>query len=452
MKNSAAFLPLFFAGVLLSPWIGCASNPETAPATAARPRIIVSTDIGGTDFDDYQSMVHLFVYADMFDIEGLVSSPYGVGRKKNILQVIDAYQKDYPNLKTHSPAYPTPDALRAISKQGSTESAGLHGYGKPSEGSKWIIRCAKRPDPRPLWILIWGGTEDLAQALHDDPTIKSKIRVYYIGGPNKKLSASSYDYLAREHPDLWIIEANETYRGWFVGGNQTSDLDNDAFVSTHVAGHGALGDFFAGLSFGGVARPTIKMGDTPSLVYLLGDKPEDPAHNNSWGGRFVRAWERARYTFDHAEKNPPTTATKVEAFSIVEIIYHPSTTAPAGTTATIAADKPAFPGFVDEAGAWHFIYSPKEPRTWNYTIKSTFSELDGRTGGFTSYAPTADLMARPSSRHPNWWTDDLDPAVAERNYSGVKTISVYREAFLRDFATRMERCRTPNTSATPASP
>ena len=29
-----------------------------------RPRVIVSTDIGGTDFDDYQSMAHLLVYAD----------------------------------------------------------------------------------------------------------------------------------------------------------------------------------------------------------------------------------------------------------------------------------------------------------------------------------------------------------------------------------------------------
>src|SRR5262245_10479144 len=42
-----------------------------------RHRVLVSTDIGGTDPDDYQSMVHLLVYADCFDIEGLVSSPFG---------------------------------------------------------------------------------------------------------------------------------------------------------------------------------------------------------------------------------------------------------------------------------------------------------------------------------------------------------------------------------------
>ena len=40
-------------------------------ATHRRPRVIVSTDIGGTDPDDFQSMVHFLLYADMFDVEGL---------------------------------------------------------------------------------------------------------------------------------------------------------------------------------------------------------------------------------------------------------------------------------------------------------------------------------------------------------------------------------------------
>lgn len=53
-----------------------------------RHRVIISTDIGGTDPDDFQSMVHLLLYADVLDIEGLLSSPYGQGRKEQILQVI----------------------------------------------------------------------------------------------------------------------------------------------------------------------------------------------------------------------------------------------------------------------------------------------------------------------------------------------------------------------------
>lgn len=39
------------------------------------PRVLFSTDIGGTDPDDNQSIAHLMMYTDLFDLEGLVSSP-----------------------------------------------------------------------------------------------------------------------------------------------------------------------------------------------------------------------------------------------------------------------------------------------------------------------------------------------------------------------------------------
>ncbi len=223
-----------------------------APAfsvTAPRPRVIISTDIGGTDFDDFQSMAHLMVYADAFEIEGLIASPWGAARNRveNILKVIDRYEIDFPKLKTHSQLYPPPDHLRALTKQGGTDSPGLRGWGQRTAGSDWIVRCAHRDDPRPLWLLVWGGIDDLAQALHDDPSITSKLRVYFIGGPNKKWSTTAYDYIAREHRDLWIIEANSTYYGWFECGNQAGDLGNAAFIPAHVQGRGALGDYFAGI-------------------------------------------------------------------------------------------------------------------------------------------------------------------------------------------------------------
>lgn len=437
MKNLRSIFSLILATVTFILLPACTN--ANASAASPRHRVIVSTDIGGTDFDDFQSMVHLFAYADSFDIEGLISSPYGPGRKEHILKVIEAYERDYPNLKTYSGKYPTPDDLRAISKQGAIDSAGLSGFEKPSEGSDWIIKCARRNDPRPLWILVWGGIDDLAQALRDDPSIKSKLRVYFIGGPNKKWSAPAYDYIAREHPDLWIIEANDTYRGWFTGGNQSGEWGNDAFVAAHIAGRGALGEFFAkGISFNSQTRSTVKMGDTPSLVYLLGKTPEDPS-KDSWGGRFVRAWYRPRYVFDRA----PTAADKVETFAIMELIYRPTAAAPADAKATLVVDKQNFPGFVDDAGEWHFIFSPKEAKTWSYTIKSSHPGLDGQTGGFTSYWPAPEQAAKPSPRYPNWWTDDPNPAVAEGVHQGAKTVSKWRVDFLRDFAARMERCKSP---------
>ncbi len=97
--------------VLLPALSACA-----APASAAsRPRVIVSSDIGGTDFDDFQSFVHLLVYADAVEIEGLIASPWGAARnrKENILKIIGCYETDYPNLKTYSSLYPTPEHLRS---------------------------------------------------------------------------------------------------------------------------------------------------------------------------------------------------------------------------------------------------------------------------------------------------------------------------------------------------
>ena len=201
-------------------------NAQAGP----RRRVIVSTDIGGTDPDDFQSMVHFLVYADMFDVEGLISSPYGPGRREHILQVIDRYAADYPNLKTYSGRYPPPDELRRITKEGALDPAAGPGVGRPTEGSDWIVRAARRNDPRPLWVLVWGGIDDLAQALHDAPDILPKLRVYFIGGPNKMWSVDAYNYIEQHHPALWIIEANATYRGWFTGGNQAGEWDNTAFV------------------------------------------------------------------------------------------------------------------------------------------------------------------------------------------------------------------------------
>ena len=170
-----------------------------------------------------------------------------------------------------------------MAKQGAIDGASGSGVERPTEGSDWIVQCAHRDDPRPLWLLVWGGIDDLAQALHDDPSIETKLHVYWIGGPNKKWSTTAYDYIVREHPDLWIIENNSSYRGWFVGGNQTGDLGNEGFVTEHMEDHGALGDYFASIA------PQVKMGDSPSVGYLLSGASPDPGRGG-WGGRFVRVW------------------------------------------------------------------------------------------------------------------------------------------------------------------
>jgi len=403
-----------------------------------RPRVIVSSDIGGTDFDDFQSFVHLLVYADAIDLEGMIASPWGDGsdRARHIHQIVDIYAKDYANLKTYSTRYPTPEFLRSITKQGGKDAADLRGWGERTAGSDWIIARAHDEDPRPLWLLVWGGIDDLAQALHDDPSIKKKLRVYWIGGPNKKWSTTAYDYIAREHRDLWIIENNSTYRGWFTGGDQSGDLDNTAFVSAHVKGRGALGDYFTTIA------PKVKMGDTPSLTYVLGATPDNPA-SDSWGGRFVRAWDRPRVEFTR----PPTAADAVETFGMIDLIYRVATPRPREARAVLVADKQEFRGYLAADGMWHFLFCPKDTKTWTYVLKSNVPELDGKGGSFTSLDAAPERARQPSALYPHWWTDDPAPEFREGPNPGTQTVSRWRAEFLRDFAARLERCRVPATEA-----
>jgi hypothetical protein len=127
---------------------------STAALAQTKPRILISTDIGGTDPDDFQSMIHLLMYADQFQIEGLVSSPFGNGRKKHILDIIDIYEEDLSKLKKHLSGFPAPDALRKITKQGAIPEAPYKGYTTATEGSNWIISCAKKKSDQPLWVLV----------------------------------------------------------------------------------------------------------------------------------------------------------------------------------------------------------------------------------------------------------------------------------------------------------
>ena len=421
-------------------WAGCAfaqqpdrtAMPSRGALAGERHRVLVSTDIGGTDPDDFQSMVHLLVYADVLDLEGLVSSPYGPGRKEHILEVIDCYARDFPNLKPYSPRYPAPEALRAVTRQGETEAAPYAGVRHTTEGSEWIATCARRDDPRPLHVLVWGGIEDLAQALHDAPDILPRLRVYYIGGPNKKWGPNAYHYIATHHPTLWIIEANSTYRGWFVGGNQQGEWGNKEFVGRHVNGHGALGDLFVS------KKDDLKMGDTPSVAWLLLGTPDDPS-KPGWGGQFVRAWERPYSRFNHLT----TKEDRMEVFGILELALPLGADAPEKPKARLVVENQSLIGSVSDDKTMRFRFCPKEPKTYTFTILGNIPSLNGQKGGITAVHPSPELAKHPSAMFPKWWTDDPSPAMAEGIHHGAKSVSQWREDYLRDFAERMSNRLNP---------
>ena len=100
-----SFLFLFLAGKLIA-------QGKIVQNKDDKPRVIVLTD---AEIDDQCSMVRFLLYADDFDIEGIIttSSQYHSHGHNwtgdNWMDpYLDAYAKVYPNLKKNDPDYPTP--------------------------------------------------------------------------------------------------------------------------------------------------------------------------------------------------------------------------------------------------------------------------------------------------------------------------------------------------------
>lgn len=400
-----------------------------------KPRVLISTDIGGTDPDDNQSMIHLLMYSEKFRLEGLVSSPsYGEGNKEEILRMIDLYEKDYAKLSTHEKQLATPAFLRSITKQGRKGAAPYKGYSTSTEGSNWIIQCAKQKSKDPLWVLVWGGLEDIAQALHDAPEIHKNIKVFWIGGPNKKWSANSYAYIVKNFPDLWFIECNSSYYGFFSNDGSSEDIKSDKYYENYMQGAGAMAEDFKNNRYKG----NVKMGDTPSLLYMMDGDPNFP-EKESWGGSYEKFNRSSRVIFNRETSIKDT----VGVYSIVEFNFK-------GPKSNIDKDKPCFTmnvkakigeqkwdGYYLGDGNYSVRYIPKQTEIISYTISSEIKGLGTYAGQFFV---SNKWPSRPSKNDyklgNNYYTDRADSNLFLGIWQGGKTTLKWREDVLLDWAKR----------------
>jgi hypothetical protein len=254
---------------------------SSVAADLSKPRIINTTDLGA-DPDDEQSLVRQLVMADEYDLEGLIVST-GCWTKQQestvMLDVIvDAYDEAYPNLMTHSAAFPTPEYLRSITAMGQL-GYGMNdvGEGKDSVGSNMIIDAVDRDDPRPIWIMCWGGCNTAAQALHtvqktrseaELQTFVSKLHIYDVLGQD-----DAGTWIAKNFPDLLYIRATGIVYGW---------QPSDDWLQEHVQSHGALGAVYPD-------RKWASEGDTPAFLHVYPNGLNDPTKvsHGGWGGRFT---------------------------------------------------------------------------------------------------------------------------------------------------------------------
>lgn len=245
-----------------------------------KQRLIVTTDLGGTDPDDTQSMIHLLVCSNAIDIEGLVSSQVWMddpNKTDKIIEVINWYQEVLPRLKKQAAGYPDADYLRSITMQGQGKSnmSGV-GEGKDSQGSELIISAVdKKGDNRPVWIAGWGGMNTVAQALWKVKNTRSekalsafvkKIRIYDVLGQD-----DAGAWIAKNFPDIIYIRNKEIY-GW---------APSDDWTQNNVQNRIPLGKHYPD-------RIWATEGDTPSFLYVYTNGLNVPDHIDygGWGGRF----------------------------------------------------------------------------------------------------------------------------------------------------------------------
>jgi len=178
------------------------------------------------------------------------------------------------------------------------------------------------------------------------------------------------------------------------------------------------------------------MGDSPSVGYLLRNTLDDPTQPG-WGGRFVRVWDGRKTVFTRLT----TESDSAEAFGVVEFALPVPDGAPRDLSAQMIIDGRIPAIGVRDGNVLRFRFSPRDAKVWPYVIRSGFSALDGQSGRFTAVMPPRERTTRASTRHPHWWTDDPDPAAAEGVHAGARSVSRWREEFLRDFADHLRRTR-----------
>lgn len=382
---------VFLASLVLALASLASSLASTAPSD--RARLVILADMGH-DPDDEQQIMHLLVYANEVEIEGLIAvtgryfRPNPTERVKDLRpylfhHFIDGYRLVYPNLQLHASGWPTPDYLHGIVASGQTDNGIADtGPGKSTAGSRLIIAAATKPDPRPLHIVINGGGNTLAQALHDYRATHTLAEVKAFVARLRVFDNAGQDdagaWIAHEFPELHFIRGIGQNRAF--GGPTNANLGphvwkpypytpsgQDAWFEENVrTRHGPLGS----------RHPTRRVGET---VHFMGG-----------GGTIPLIGLTVRGLTDHSE--------------------------------------PSW-------GGWRGRFTvEKQPN-----VPSLFAIIHPDEEKFRPYAAYTDATTPPDR-----WTDPTDGKIYDDAYTGVWR---WRDAMWADLKARMDWCVQPYDKA-----
>jgi len=298
----------------------CTTKDMEDPAThqgSGTPRVIVTSD---GEVDDVDSFIRFLLYANEFDIEGLVYSSsqwHYAGDGKGTLftsampftaqrygertdlrwpgtqwmqEQIGRYAEVYENLLLHDPGYPSPDDLVSLVRVGNIEFEGE--MEKDTEGSELIKQVLLDEEPAPVYLQAWGGTNTIARAF-------KSIEDAYEGTPQwesiyAKVSAKAIIYT--------ILDQDATYRN-YVATNwpdvkifyNSAQFWSFAYQWPRVV-PGQLQAYLGGPWF----SENIKFNHGPLLegYYLWGDSQQIPNDPENTHGSLEETTRQGRTQYD----------------------------------------------------------------------------------------------------------------------------------------------------------
>ncbi|GAA0880390.1 DUF1593 domain-containing protein [Algoriphagus jejuensis] len=305
--NPLNFSPKSLFLVLL---IGTLDTNVFAQQKAEKPRVIVTSD---GEIDDECSLVRFLLYANEWDIEGIITSSsqyHWHGHKWAgddwAVPYLNAYAKVQPNLLKHDPDYPSAEFLSARTFLGNVETEGE--MEKITAGSQHIVKVLlDESDDRPIWIQAWGGTNTIARALktiaEDHPekmaAVAGKIRFYFIweqddtyqkyirpvwGKYNIPTIISDQFIAIFYHWKKYLPEAEQKY------------LAADWMNENILEGHGPLLSMYPAHKEGdkGFDKGDFRSeGDSPAFLHTVptGLRSMESPDFGGWGGRYVKVRE-----------------------------------------------------------------------------------------------------------------------------------------------------------------
>jgi len=294
---------------------GCALSDGTP--VGKKPRAIATTD---GEIDDRCSMIRFLMYANEWDIKGLIHSsskhhwlgdedhPGKTWRDVSWLdEQIDQYAEVHPYLKQNDPGYPSPEYLRSQVFVGNILLEG--DMREPTPGSDRIVEVLLDDDPSPVWLQAWGGPNTIARALktieekHPDrmAEVSQKARLYLIAEQDQTYR----NYIAKQWPDVLVIVSNAfgaiAYRWDDIQSPEVQKYFDAEWMNENILNdHGPLCAMYEARNDGSFRSE----GDSPSFMHTIDvglGSAEHPTYGG-WGGRFMRAGDTWRSAPDERNR------------------------------------------------------------------------------------------------------------------------------------------------------